>query len=110
MAGEAEAAVNPRLEDWPPAEAAPLDVAALYAGLSARGLDYGPVFRGLTGAWRLGNVIYGQVALPAGRPMALGTMAFIRRYLMRRCMSLPPRTGLMARMMEAYFFRLRGRK
>ena len=38
----------------------------LYARLSARGLDYGPVFQGLTGAWRLGNVVHGHVALPAG--------------------------------------------
>jgi acyl transferase domain-containing protein len=64
--GEAEAAAVPLLEDWPPAGGTPLDVAALYARLSARGLDYGPVFRGLTGAWRLGNVVHGHVALPAG--------------------------------------------
>ena len=54
------------LEDWPPAGAVPLDVGGLYARLSARGLDYGPAFRGLTGAWRVGDVIYGEVTLPAG--------------------------------------------
>ena len=65
-AGEAEAAAIPLLEDWPPAGATPLDVADLYARLSACGLDYGPVFQGLTDAWRLGNVVHGHVALPAG--------------------------------------------
>ena len=64
-AGAAAAAV-PLLEDWPPAGATPLDVSVLYARLSARGLDYGPAFQGLTGIWRLGEAIYGQVALPAG--------------------------------------------
>ena len=47
------------------AGAAPLDVANLYARLSARGLDYGPAFRGLTAAWRVGHVVYGDVSLPA---------------------------------------------
>ncbi|MBW8854707.1 MAG: polyketide synthase dehydratase domain-containing protein, partial [Bradyrhizobium sp.] len=70
--GEAEVAAIPLLEDWPPAGAASLDVADLYARLSGRGLDYGPVFQGLTGAWRLGNVLYGHVALPAGAADAAG--------------------------------------
>ena len=60
------------LEDWPPAGATPLDVADLYARVSARGLDYGPVFQGLRAAWRVGNVIYGDVVLPAGAADAAG--------------------------------------
>ena len=67
-----EAAAVPLLEDWPPAGATPLDVADIYARLSARGLDYGPVFQGLTGIWRLGDVVYGQVALPAGAASGAG--------------------------------------
>ena len=41
--------------------------------------------------------------------MARGGTAFTRRFLMLRCMSLPPRKGLMATMVAACCFRLRGR-
>src|SRR5262245_15659336 len=61
-----EAAAVPPLEDWPPAGATPLDMSVLYARLRAQGLDYTPTFQRLTGIWRLGDAIYGQVALPAG--------------------------------------------
>ena len=84
----------PLLEDWPPAGATAVDVADLYARLSARGLEYGPAFQGLTGAWRLGNVVYGQVALPAGAADGAGITASTRRSLMRRCMCLRLRKGL----------------
>ncbi|MER5640770.1 SDR family NAD(P)-dependent oxidoreductase [Kitasatospora sp. NPDC002227] len=53
------------LAEWPPAEAAPLDVEAGYAALAARGYEYGPAFQGLRAAWQLGEEIYAEVALPA---------------------------------------------
>ncbi|WP_370147137.1 type I polyketide synthase [Streptacidiphilus sp. EB129] len=54
---------------WPPTGALPLSVADCYAGFEARGVDYGPAFRGLRAAWRLGSTVYAEVALPeaAGR-------------------------------------------
>ena len=73
----------------------------LYARLSAGGLDYGPAFRGLTGAWRLGDVIYGQVAPPAEAADAGGDYGIHPALLDAawRC-TLRLRTGLMATMME----------
>ena len=42
----------PAAGEWPPPGATPLDVGDLYDDLADRGLDYGPVFRGLRAAWR----------------------------------------------------------
>ncbi|MEW2417710.1 SDR family NAD(P)-dependent oxidoreductase [Streptomyces sp. NPDC046866] len=50
---------------WPPAGAVPLDTSALYTELAAGGLEYGPVFQGLTAAWRSGDAVLAEVALPA---------------------------------------------
>ncbi|MEU4745528.1 SDR family NAD(P)-dependent oxidoreductase, partial [Actinosynnema sp. NPDC023658] len=52
--------------DWLPANATPLDVEGLYDRLAAAGLDYGPAFQGLRAAWRHGNDLYAEVALPEG--------------------------------------------
>ncbi|MEU4205809.1 SDR family NAD(P)-dependent oxidoreductase [Streptomyces sp. NPDC026294] len=49
---------------WPPADATPLDVAGLYDRLAAAGLEYGPLFRGLTSAWQDGDTLYAHVRLP----------------------------------------------
>ncbi|HET9620457.1 MAG TPA: SDR family NAD(P)-dependent oxidoreductase, partial [Kofleriaceae bacterium] len=51
---------------WPPAGAAPLDLTGAYDALAARGLHYGPAFRGLRAAWRLGDDVLAEVALPDG--------------------------------------------
>ncbi|AOS63999.1 type I polyketide synthase [Actinoalloteichus hymeniacidonis] len=53
-----------RLEQWPPTGAEPLDVRDLYPGLSGSGLDYGPLFQGLTAAWRSGDDLFAEVTLP----------------------------------------------
>ncbi|MDX2939319.1 SDR family NAD(P)-dependent oxidoreductase [Streptomyces ipomoeae] len=56
--------------DWPPADAAPLDVTDQYdEGFADHGYRYGPAFRGLTAAWRCGDTVYAEVGLPeaAGR-------------------------------------------
>ncbi|MFB7743727.1 type I polyketide synthase, partial [Streptomyces sp. NPDC056132] len=52
------------LTQWPPAGAQPIDVADLYAELADLGLQYGPVFQGLKAAWRAGDVVYAEIALP----------------------------------------------
>ncbi|MGW2643182.1 type I polyketide synthase [Streptomyces sp. NPDC001348] len=50
---------------WPPADAQPLDTEHLYAGLAAVGLEYGPLFRGLTRAWRdADGAVHAEVVLP----------------------------------------------
>ncbi|WP_255955316.1 type I polyketide synthase [Streptomyces odontomachi] len=48
---------------WPPAGAEPLDVAGLYEHFDTVGLSYGPFFRGLRAAWRLGDDVVAEVAL-----------------------------------------------
>jgi len=53
---------------WPPPGAVPLDPDELYALLDARGVEYGPAFRGLRAAWRGGDTVFGEVALPAALP------------------------------------------
>lgn len=53
-------------ESWPPPGAEPVDVSGLYDTLDGRGYAYGPAFRGVTAAWRHGDVTYAEVALPAG--------------------------------------------
>ncbi|WP_208818483.1 polyketide synthase dehydratase domain-containing protein, partial [Streptomyces marokkonensis] len=50
---------------WPPAGATPLDVTSAYDDLTAGGYHYGPLFRGLTAAWRDGDDVYAEVALPS---------------------------------------------
>ncbi|WP_422070541.1 type I polyketide synthase [Streptomyces orinoci] len=51
---------------WPPEGAEPVVVEGLYDGLAEAGLSYGPVFRGLRSAWRLGDEVFAEVALPEG--------------------------------------------
>ncbi|MEV0322109.1 type I polyketide synthase [Streptomyces sp. NPDC050659] len=54
------------LGQWPPVGAEVVDVADLYDGFGEVGLDYGPVFQGLRAAWRSGDDVYAEVALPEG--------------------------------------------
>ena len=49
---------------WPPAGAVPVDTSGVYEGLAAAGYGYGPAFRGLRAAWRRGEEIFAEVALP----------------------------------------------
>ncbi|MGW2961035.1 type I polyketide synthase [Streptomyces sp. NPDC001220] len=51
-------------ENWPPTDATPVAVDAAYADLAARGLGYGPAFQGLRAAWRRGDVLFADIALP----------------------------------------------
>ncbi|WP_308344289.1 acyltransferase domain-containing protein, partial [Streptomyces sp. MK37H] len=49
---------------WPPPGAQPLDVDGLYERAAGTGYGYGPVFQGLRAAWRHGDNILAEVALP----------------------------------------------
>ncbi|MFI2620670.1 type I polyketide synthase [Streptomyces sp. NPDC018587] len=51
---------------WPPAGADAVDLASTYDELAGRGYQYGPLFQGLTAAWRDGDDVYAEVALPSG--------------------------------------------
>jgi rifamycin polyketide synthase modules 1, 2 and 3 len=66
LAGEAEAGAGPAswAVRWPPEGAAPVPVGGLYERLAGAGYEYGPAFQGLRAAWRDGEVVYAEVALP----------------------------------------------
>ncbi|WP_369172974.1 type I polyketide synthase [Streptomyces sp. R28] len=49
---------------WPPEGATEVPVDGLYEYLTAIGYGYGPVFQGLCAAWRLGEEVFAEVALP----------------------------------------------
>ncbi|GAA3121872.1 hypothetical protein GCM10020254_81420 [Streptomyces goshikiensis] len=69
-----EPSVTPAADHpWPPPGAVPLDLdgppearppGGAYARLARAGLHYGPAFRGLRAAWRLGDEVYAEVTLP----------------------------------------------
>ncbi|MBQ1101292.1 polyketide synthase dehydratase domain-containing protein, partial [Streptomyces sp. b94] len=51
---------------WPPQDAAPVDVDDCYERLAEAGFHYGPCFQGLRAAWRRGDELFAEVALPEG--------------------------------------------
>ncbi|NAS26975.1 SDR family NAD(P)-dependent oxidoreductase [Herbidospora sp. NEAU-GS84] len=51
-------------EAWPPPGAEPVDVDAWYTTLADVGYEYGPAFRNVRAAWRSGDTIFTEVALP----------------------------------------------
>ncbi|MFD9129967.1 type I polyketide synthase, partial [Kitasatospora sp. NPDC059571] len=61
---EASAGGGTELTAWPPAEAEPVAVDEVYESFAAAGFAYGPVFRGLRAAWRHGDEVFAEVALP----------------------------------------------
>jgi acyl transferase domain-containing protein/acyl carrier protein len=69
-ASAAGAADDLALAQWPPAGAVPADLEGFYPALAQAGLGYGPVFRGLRAAWRRGEELFAEVALPEGTPVA----------------------------------------
>ncbi|MBV1855124.1 type I polyketide synthase [Catellatospora tritici] len=52
------------LTAWPPAGAAPIPVTNAYEHIADRGYGYGPTFQGLRAAWRRGDDVFAEVALP----------------------------------------------
>ncbi len=59
------ASAPPVAAPWPPGDAEPIDVSALYERLRAGGLEYGPAFQGLRQAWRDGEDVLAEVVLGA---------------------------------------------
>ncbi|WP_420852710.1 SDR family NAD(P)-dependent oxidoreductase [Saccharomonospora piscinae] len=49
---------------WPPAGAESVELDEHYDNLAAAGISYGPAFRGLKSAWRRGDEVFAEVALP----------------------------------------------
>ena len=49
---------------WPPDGAQPIALDGLYDRMADWGIEYGPVFQGLTAAWRSGEEMYAEVSLP----------------------------------------------
>ncbi|MEU5540474.1 type I polyketide synthase, partial [Streptomyces sp. NPDC020362] len=60
------AAAGRALTAWPPPGSEPVDLDGFYDRLAALGLAYGPAFRGLRSAWRAGEEVFAEVALPDG--------------------------------------------
>ena len=61
-AGQPEPAAELTL--WPPHKAQPVPLHGTYEDLAELGLEYGPVFQGLTAAWRRGREVFAEVSLP----------------------------------------------
>ncbi|WP_442906186.1 type I polyketide synthase [Kitasatospora sp. NBC_00458] len=49
---------------WPPRDAEALDVTGLYERFGDREFRYGPTFQGVRAAWRRGEEVFAEVALP----------------------------------------------
>ena len=60
---DAAPAPGSELSAWPPPGAEPVEVPGLYERLAEHGYRYGPVFQGLTAAWRHGDDLYAEVRL-----------------------------------------------
>ncbi|MER5362907.1 type I polyketide synthase, partial [Streptomyces sp. NPDC002785] len=52
------------LSAWPPVDAERIPTDGLYEGLADSGFGYGPVFQGLTAAWKRGDEVFAEVRLP----------------------------------------------
>ncbi|MEZ4436943.1 MAG: acyltransferase domain-containing protein, partial [bacterium] len=52
------------LAEWPPAGAAPCDLAGFYDWQTELGYENGPTFRGLVAAWRTDEAVYCQIEAP----------------------------------------------
>ncbi|MGC4889641.1 type I polyketide synthase [Micromonospora sp. DT227] len=53
---------------WPPADAEPIPLDALYPHLTTQGYGYGPTFQALRAAWRSGDDLLAEVALDTDAP------------------------------------------
>ncbi|GHH38909.1 hypothetical protein GCM10017774_29590 [Lentzea cavernae] len=60
---------------WPPAGAREVPLDGVYDDLAATGLAYGPVFRGLRGAWVAGDEVFAEVTLPESAGIAAADFA-----------------------------------
>ncbi len=62
-------------EQWPPPDAEPIDLADMYVRLAEYGLDYGPAFQGVRGAWRRAEELLVEVSLPPDQMAGAKTFA-----------------------------------
>ncbi|MET9610663.1 SDR family NAD(P)-dependent oxidoreductase [Streptomyces sp. NPDC006512] len=62
--GPAEGGIGTDLTVWPPQGATAVGVGDLYDRLDELGYGYGPVFQGVRAAWRRGDEVFAEVALP----------------------------------------------
>ncbi|MDT0310199.1 SDR family NAD(P)-dependent oxidoreductase [Streptomyces sp. DSM 44917] len=71
-AGAGVRASSPSGQDtvWPPAGAEAVPLKGGYERLAALGFGYGPLFRGLRAAWRRGEELFAEVALPEATDVA----------------------------------------
>jgi polyketide synthase 12 len=75
LAGKGEAPLTEELQQWPPAGGVALELDGVYEALAERGLEYGPAFEGLRAAWRVGEQLFAELALPEEqRGQAIGFM------------------------------------
>ncbi len=58
--------------DWPPAGAERLDLDGFYDSRADDGFEYGPLFQGLTAAWRSGDQVFAEVSLADEQPEGFG--------------------------------------
>ncbi|WP_435856871.1 SDR family NAD(P)-dependent oxidoreductase, partial [Streptomyces longwoodensis] len=58
------AAVESGLGVWPPVDGVRVDVDDFYERVGDAGYEYGPAFRGVRSAWRVGGEVFAEVALP----------------------------------------------
>ncbi|MFC4537124.1 SDR family NAD(P)-dependent oxidoreductase, partial [Sphaerisporangium dianthi] len=76
LAGDGPHAAGDDLTTWPPPGASPIELTGLYERLADDGLDYGPLFRGLRSAWRLGDDVFAEVSLPETEQPPTGDGAY----------------------------------
>jgi acyl transferase domain-containing protein/acyl carrier protein len=62
--GAAGGPISGSLESWPPPDAEPLELDGLYDRLADSGIEYGPAFRAVRAAWRAGEDLFVELALP----------------------------------------------
>ncbi|MCD9593150.1 type I polyketide synthase [Streptomyces sp. 8ZJF_21] len=61
---EATAPADFTAHTWPPAGAEAMDLDGFYDRMAGNGFAYGPAFQGLRAAWRQGDTLFAEVALP----------------------------------------------
>ncbi|MYX57904.1 SDR family NAD(P)-dependent oxidoreductase, partial [Streptomyces sp. SID8382] len=61
---EATAPADFTAHTWPPAGAEAMDIDGFYDRMAGNGFAYGPAFQGLRAAWRQGDTLFAEVALP----------------------------------------------
>ncbi|WFE35242.1 type I polyketide synthase [Micromonospora sp. WMMD975] len=67
---EPDAGPGPLTGAWPPPGATAIPLDGHYERLDRQGYGYGPLFRGLRAAWRLGDEVYAEAQLPDGTDAA----------------------------------------